>query len=263
MRHSDLTSFASLLDRTEVEQSYQDVLESSPRLIPQEFVQNHGIHFGLIFRKLKLAENHVTDFFFLSKSSADWNAVFIELELPSSRYFKEGTESFHPDFHKGLEQINSWRAWLSKASNLKHLMEQTLDPIWVPSWMRANPVFPKFVLVTGRRKELCTDNLRRSLVTSQEKEDFKILSYDSLLDGYRTNEEVYVAVKTNSRIRVLGDEYRRPVDFDWIEPDRYELSAELVAQIRNAMAGDDKRLFDQIGQARYEDQLSRATLARA
>ena len=72
-----IESFRELIATTGKEQALQTHLEAHPRLIPQEFVQNHGLHFNLIFRKLRLAENWVTDFFYLAKSSGDWNEVFV------------------------------------------------------------------------------------------------------------------------------------------------------------------------------------------
>ncbi len=43
-------------------------------------MQNHGIHLSLVLRKLSFGADYKTDFFFFSKSSDDWNAVFIEIE---------------------------------------------------------------------------------------------------------------------------------------------------------------------------------------
>ena len=98
-------SFIALLDKRAVEQEYQELIEKITALVPREFIQNHGVHLDVVFRKLSLGADYTTDFFYLSKSSIDWNCVLIEIEKPQSRYFKDGSNKFHPDFQAALEQI--------------------------------------------------------------------------------------------------------------------------------------------------------------
>lgn len=226
-----LKDFAELLEQPEKEQVYQAFLEKHPQLVPQEFVQNHGVHFSLVFRKLKLAENYTTDFFYLSKSSGDWNAVFVEIEKPSSRYFKNGKDEFHSDFLAGLNQIDRWRAWLLTPGNAEHIFSETLEPVWQPVGMRRNPRFFKFVLVTGRRSEYESDDRKSRLIVSKERDDFKIVSYDSLLDGASSNQGVYMAVRENARVKILTPEFVNEGIFGWIDPARLEISKQLHENI--------------------------------
>lgn len=143
--------YENLLQTYKSEQDIQEFLEKNTQFIPREFVQNHGIHNQLLFRKLRLAENYTTDFFYLSKSSDDWNCVFIELEKPRSKFFKDGSAELHPDFIAGLDQIDRWRAWLTNSTNRDYFTDQTLSFIRQPLFK--NPCFIKYVLVTGRRDE--------------------------------------------------------------------------------------------------------------
>jgi hypothetical protein len=220
----NLEAFRALLDGGHKEQVYQEALERSPRLIPQEFVQNHGVHMSMILRKLRLAENYTTDFLYLSKSSADWNIAFVELEKPSTPYFRSGSDELHPEFLAGINQIDRWRAWTQKSANIEHMLSETLGPIWVPTALRRNPVYPKFVLVSGRRAEFAEDDRKRELVHAKERNDFKILSYDSLIDGFRYHQDVYIGVRLNSHIRIESDEFVEEGTFAWIEPERLEIS---------------------------------------
>ncbi len=80
-------SFINLIDKQCNEQVYQKFIEDNTALVPREFIQNHGVLYDLVFRKLSLANDYTTDFFYMSKSSADWNCVLIEIEKPQSRYF--------------------------------------------------------------------------------------------------------------------------------------------------------------------------------
>lgn len=222
-----LAAFNKMLAETHVEEDYQSFLEANPRFIPREFVQNHGIHCSLIFKKLRLAENYITDFFYISKSSADWNIVFIEIEKPHSQYFKNGTDDFHKDFLTGLAQMNRWRAWAGELSNIQHLLNETLEPVWQPPIMRSNPVYPKYILITGRRDEFLGDKRRLRLIQSQEREDFKILSYDSLIEGSEYNHDAYVASRTNSHIIIHSNSFVSEAPFAAVDPRRLVISKEL------------------------------------
>ncbi|HEV2805976.1 MAG TPA: Shedu immune nuclease family protein [Chthoniobacterales bacterium] len=226
---SILAKFQRLLNARGKEQVLQKYLENHPRLIPQEFVQNHGVHFSVILRKLELAENYATDFFYLSKSSGDWNAVFVELEKPQSRFFNlKKPDAFHKDFHTALEQLNKWRAWTKTNGNMRHLLAETLEPIWQPKPMRHNPVYPKYVLVMGRRSEYSSDDKRGKLIHSVEADDFKILSFDSLIDGYASNEDVYVAKRCKSKLEIISRDYIGEDLFAWVDPTRLRIPKALA-----------------------------------
>ncbi|OSI68495.1 hypothetical protein [Bradyrhizobium canariense] len=71
--------FVQLLDEEREEQMYQAYLEQHTRLIPREFVQNHGIGLSLVLRKLSFGADYKTDFFYFSKTTDDWNAVLCRL----------------------------------------------------------------------------------------------------------------------------------------------------------------------------------------
>jgi hypothetical protein len=122
---------------TELDDATQSYLEQHTRFIPREFVQNHGI--GLVLRKLSFGADYKTDFFYFSKSSDDWNAIFIELEKPSSRFFKGNTNEFHGDFHRALQQINQWKAWFLSDQNKAGFLA-SVGAVQVPRHMANNPI---------------------------------------------------------------------------------------------------------------------------
>lgn len=164
--------YLKLLDEAREEQVYQSFMETHTRFIPREFVQNHGIAQGLVLRKLPLGADYKTDFFYFSKSSDDWNAVFVEIEKPSAKYFKRNTEKFHSDFLNALQQINQWKAWLSLDPNRLGFLS-SIKLLRVPPHMAMNPTFFKYVLVLGRRSEYHGNEHRRLLVGAKESDDFK------------------------------------------------------------------------------------------
>ena len=194
-----------LIDQNRPEQEYQAFLERHSRFIPREFVQNHGIHGRLVLAKLGMAKDYVSDFFYIAKSSGDTNYVLIELEKPSSRLFKANND-FHSDLYAGLNQIARWRTWFGNTANREAFVNSTLRPLQMYG-MIGNPVFIKYVLVIGRRAEVAGNEFRRNLLASQEQHDFKILSYDSLLEDIDGKVPLYVGVRTNETYEIKTTEY--------------------------------------------------------
>ena len=201
------TLYERLINTDNKEQEYQSFLESHPQFIPREFIQNHGLHLDVIFRKLQIGTDYICDFAYLSKSSCEWNCILIEIEKPSSRFFKENSNDFHPDFHKAYGQIEKWLAALEQDPTRGYVAKATLEKVLVPSAMYRNPVHFYFVLVHGRRHEYKDSETRRSLLRTRETKQIKILSYDNLLDGFTSNRDAYIAVKKSETIDITSKRY--------------------------------------------------------
>jgi Shedu protein SduA, C-terminal len=222
-------SFIALLDKQSLEQEYQEFIEKNTALVPREFIQNHGVHLDVVFRKLSLAADYTTDFFYLSKSSADWNCVLIEIEKPQSKYFKDDTSTdFHPDFHAAYEQINRWRAWFANESNRNGFINGTISLVRAPEhWMWQNPCYIKFVLVHGRRAEFAGNEIRRRIIKGLETDEFHILSYDSLVESLHSKGELYVARRKNEHIEVLSEGYVSEGLLTSVDPSYLKITDEL------------------------------------
>ena len=213
----DRENYFKLLDQSPREQKIQSFLETHTRFIPREFVQNHGIHLSLCLRKLAFGADYKTDFFYFSKSSDDWNAVFIELEKPSSKFFRGNSNEFHSDFTKALEQINRWRAWFRSDQN-KGTFLSMVSAIQVPAHMASNPTFNKYVLVFGRRVEYEGNKERRQLIGARESDDFKIITFDSLAEALSSKYELSIGVRHNHFIDILSTDITDAGLYGWIEP---------------------------------------------
>ena len=222
-------TFSEMLDQDLGEQMYQEYIEQNTPLVPREFIQNHGVHFQLVFRKLSLARDYSTDFFFLSKSSRTWHCVLIEIEKPSSTYFRNGSNDFHPDFQHALMQVNRWRAWFANRANFDGFINGTLAPIRVP--MQRNPCYIKYVLVHGRRAEFAGNELRTSLVHAQERDDFSILSFDSLLEDIGSKSVLYLAVRRNEFIDLVSSDFVDETVFSRVSPHSIRISRALRRNI--------------------------------
>ncbi len=224
-------AFLDLLDQQLDEQRYQSFIEQNTRLIPREFIQNHGIHFDLALRKLRISQDYITDFFYLSKSSADWNCVLIELEKPHSKYFKDHTNDFHSDFLAAMQQISRWRAWFSEPTNHSSFTEETIGAIRGP--LHENPSYIKYVLVFGRRSEFKNNAQRRRLIQSQERDDFKILSFDSLVEALESKNDLYLGVRKNEHYEIHSHIYVGEMLFSWLLPEQIRINSELRRDIEN------------------------------
>lgn len=217
--------FLALLDRNQSEQAYQGYIEAHTRLVPREFIQNHGIHFDLVLRKLAFGADYKSDFTYLSKSPDDWNCILIEIERPGAKFFRSGTNEFHPDFVKALQQINTWRAWFASEINKSSFANTTVGLIRTP--LTENPMHPKFVLVHGRRAEYADNKLRRSLIAAQESADFKILTFDSLVEDLRSKGDLYLGVRRNEFIDIISDKFVGENIFRWMPSEQLRIGTKL------------------------------------
>ena len=239
--------YLKLLGENHEEQVYQSFLEKHTGFIPRKFVQNHGIVLSLVLRKLPFGPDYKTDFFF-SKSTDDWNAVFIELEKPSSRFFRGNTNEFHADFSKALQQINQWKAWFLSDQN-KGSFLSTVSAIQVPRHMARNPTFNKYVLVYGRRGEYEGNEDRRRLVRASETDDFKIITFDSLAEDLTRKYPLSIGSRHNQYIDILTDEITEPGLYSWMEPTQNRVSKMLQDRLANGprsnhfvLSDDNKRV---------------------
>lgn len=232
-----IDEFSLLMDGGHPEQTYQSFIEKNPQLLPREFIQNHGLHFSTAIRKLSLASDYTTDFFYLAKSSADWHCVLVEIEKPHSQYFKEGSNDFHPQFISALAQINRWRAWFENRSNFEGFVNGTIRPLRVPEGMTRNPCYIKYVLVHGRRSEFDRNEQRAAMIRAQERDDFRIMSYDSLLEDLLSKSDLYVAIRKNEKYEITTSHFVNDTVFVWMDPSYLRVSQALRDDIE---ASQDK-----------------------
>lgn len=202
-------NFINLLNQNLDEEVYQKFLEEHTQFIPTKtFELNHGVHCGIILRKLCIGPQYISDFFFITKSSAEWRLVFIELEKPSSKFFnKDATIS--TDLNKGLTQVKQWMTYLDDPNNLAAFINQPA----VNKLLSTHPVFannPKrcyYILVTGRRDAV--KNIQ--LLSSYIKPNFYIMTYDSLYEAIPRVLECYLGYARGQDI-IVNNEHM--IDFN-------------------------------------------------
>ncbi len=134
-----------------------------------------------------------------------------------------------------MQQINAWRAWLSIDGNKQGLANE-LNTIRVPATMQRNPTHCKFILVFGRRAEYQDSELRRSRIHAEERDDFKIITFDSLAEGLEAKSNLYVGVRRNEFIDIQNDEIVDDDLFIWADPNMLTVNERLRAKIKAKVA---------------------------
>jgi len=247
-----VSEFSKLVNEEHGEQTYQAFLEAHPQFIPRLFIQNHGLHHDLIFSKLSIGSEYKTEFCYLAKSSCDWNCVLIEIEKPSSKYFKAKNE-FHADFNHALGQIERWRMWFESSENRNYFTNEILGPVRYP--LDGNPCSIKYVLVHGRRSEYEGNNVRMGLRRTQKRDDVMILSYDSLIEGAKNNDDAYICSKKNEFVDIISKHFVTDSAFIWLGSRGLRVNRELREDFENAI----KKVKSRCVYPKMEDLLKRLT----
>ncbi|TIL32968.1 hypothetical protein [Mesorhizobium sp.] len=78
----------------------------------------------------------------------------------------------------------------------------------MPVTMQRNPTYPKFVLVFGRRAEYAESELRRSRIDAEERDDFKIFTFDSLAEGLYGKRTLWFGVRRAEFMDLQNEEDR-------------------------------------------------------
>jgi hypothetical protein len=205
--------------------------------LPMPWRLNHGIHFNFVFPQLALSHGSITDFVYLTKSSATWWCVLVEFERPNARLFQDASRTVrtHSDLTAGLDQIRDWKDYLQ--SNAKAFLDQ-IEPVRVP--LERNPVQFKYVLVIGRRGEFekSTPKLRRysSLETGEGAPDVRGMTYDAVLSEFRnkSKRDYDLLARNGMRFRFRRYFPRRASFWDYLTKDQLSLTSEQLQQAEGA-----------------------------
>jgi hypothetical protein len=217
-----------LNDEHSSEQTVQDFLESNPRLFHAPHELNHGIHLELLISKFKLDTSLTTDFMYLTKSSAEWWCVLVELEHPGKKLFTNSAIQSAP-LTAAIAQVRTWRTFISQ-----HALEvvRKLDPIRKP--LSQNRVRFKYVLVIGRTEEFKADQAKVNAFAELQEADFRVLTYDSFIHAYEQKPGTELDV-LSQRGQKYGFKVRNRADtdvFSWLSCNDLELTPNDVDELR-------------------------------
>jgi hypothetical protein len=110
---------------------------------------------------VEAADEHTSftcDFAYLTKNSAKWYVVLVELEKPTKKIFRSDLKrvNFSSDFNQALGQVESWKSQLKRDSAE---IQRKLAPLMLG--MADNPIDYKFILVYGRDSEFGVNRERK------------------------------------------------------------------------------------------------------
>jgi hypothetical protein len=173
--------FRLLIDRPDVtEPEIQRFMEQHSELIPTPYRLNHDLYAEGILSKFELDRDKKVDLAFLTKSSAEWRLVLIELERPQKQLFIETPYTdFHSDTRYAISQIEDWKSFVE--SHPQELRRR-IEPFMRPRQFRDNPIGVKYLLVIGRHPAP-TYNREQSARLKRlcEESSIQMITYDSML----------------------------------------------------------------------------------
>ena len=217
-----IQDFETLFDAESGEQAAQDFIERNTELFYPPHELNHGVHLDLLISKFRIDTSLVTDFAYLTKSSGVWWLVFVELEDPAKQLF---TKNAVPtaELTAAIQQVNTWRTFVKK--NAAEVFRR-IAPLKKP--LQWNKLLFRYALVIGRTGEFRADQKKVDAFEELGRDDFRVLTYDSLISAYKNkpNPRLNVIVQTREK---FAFKYRHSEDtdlFTWLSPNDFELTAD-------------------------------------
>ena len=219
-------------DEDNNENKVQEFLENHTAFIPMEFLLNHQLHMNCVISKFKLGNELVTDFAYLTKCSDYWNLVLVELETPKKKIFTNNKNNvyFSSEFNHAYDQITSWKSYIEKN---KESVLYKIDKLKQP--LNDNHVRFKYILVIGRNKEKENSEKRRAMFAEKSREDFRVMTYDSLASQYKcshhSNDKIIVLSSWEDQGFIIKKMSNKEIDtslFAYLKPDFLQVSKEYL-----------------------------------
>jgi hypothetical protein len=221
------------------ERDLKAFFDAYPGALPTPWLLNHGVHSEFIFPEYQIGARFKCDYMYLTKSSAEWYCVLVEIESPHAKLFRGRGKDVrtHSNLNIARDQIENGRVYLSKD---KGAFLRGLAPILFPFSMAKNSLSFKYVLIIGRTAK---NDPRKDahLAALNASDDTHIMTYDSALSDFRY-EHRRLPYYDRSLVVAYGDRFRfkRLVPDSWLgfwwymTPANLELTPEQVQLAENA-----------------------------
>ncbi len=160
---------------------FQSFFERNPAYLPGAFEvlgeSGHYPFMNCLISQPKISDERIRipDFMWLANDSLSFCPVFIEIEKPSKKQFRQD-EVNRAEFTQAYNQINEWRAILSTPSG----QESFYDRFSIDNRTRQKVFKPQYVLVYGRRSEYENNEWLRKKRALIQQSDCVIMSFDRL-----------------------------------------------------------------------------------
>lgn len=175
-----VNKFQTYLEKTKKEEEMQYFFEVNPILLPGLYDLHNGPVGDIVISKLKLSDEYVTDFAFISCNSAVAQITLIEIESPSIEVFRNSDEEFSSSFNKAYQQVRDWELWADQnGAYIKDMFRK----MYHHGIFRYQKVVTRRILIAGRRLEIQKSPRREKRWTSiNQNPSTAVMTYDRLVD---------------------------------------------------------------------------------
>lgn len=222
--------FNAIIDnKLTTENDLQSFLEKNSEFIPTDFLNGHQLNFQLIISKLRLGNEYITDFAYLTKNSGKWTLVLIEIEQASKKVFLKDNGSyprFTAEFNGALAQVTAWKNYIA---NNKSTVEKKISRLKIP--MENNVLDFKYILVIGRDEHFSEEQI--GVLRETEKDDLKILTYDSLGRRFENNKPRMILSPIGDKdfkIKFVPENYLTNF-FGWVTSEGIQISLDARSEL--------------------------------
>lgn len=179
------SKYEKFLRTASSEAQMQYFLETNPILIPGLYDLHNGPKGNVVISKLRLGDEYVTDFAFISENSAHCQITLIEIESPKIQIFRKSDGLFTAEFSRAFQQLRDWDQWCSQ--NPTHLRE-TFRRIYHRTIFKFQRVMVRCILVAGRRTQVEQSTRRQERWSGVNSDPSVIvMTYDRILDHMYVN----------------------------------------------------------------------------
>lgn len=183
--HQLRAKYAAFLQTATSEAQMHYFLESNPVVIPGLYDLHNGPVGNVVISKLRLSDEYVTDFAFITENSAVCQITLVEIESPTMQLFRKSDGLFTSEFSRAFQQIRDWDQWCHQ--HAVHLKD-TFRQVYHRALFKYQRVVVRCILIAGRRTEIARSAKREQRWAGVNGDpSVVVMTYDRLVDMISLN----------------------------------------------------------------------------
>lgn len=164
------------------ESAYQSFFELHPYLLSHlcSGIGGGGVIYNCLISQPRLDDIYprVPDYVWLTLDSKYFRPIFIEIEKPGKKYFKQNGE-FTAEFLQAFGQLCCWKSIMADSVAVQSFLKR----FNLTEKVATKTTKPEYALLYGRRNEYLRNQAKCKMIASLEnKPSFSIRPYDDLFD---------------------------------------------------------------------------------
>jgi hypothetical protein len=169
--------YADYLRKACDEWDMQSFFENNPVLLPGIYDLHHGPVGDVVISKLELAEEHESDFSFITVNGATAQITFVTIESPKLKIFRSPDNRFTSVFNGCMQKAHDRASWVQ--NNAVFIKERFRDIYFKDVFKNQRVVF-RTIVVAGRRADICRNPQRQRQWAEIDSGPTMVMSYDRL-----------------------------------------------------------------------------------